>query len=122
MEKLKTILEDLLTETQDVTGVSVVDMDGLLIASAMPEGTDEGKIAAMSATMLGMGERAISEFGKGDISRILVEGEDIYILLVQAGEEGMLLVLARKKVKLGLLFLAAKHAAKKIENVLKLNL
>ncbi|MCP4110590.1 MAG: hypothetical protein GY749_34550 [Desulfobacteraceae bacterium] len=119
--EIEKILEDLLTGTQDVTGVAVIDMDGLLIASALPEETDEGNIAAMSASILSIGEKTVTELWKGDISRILIEGEDGYILLVQAGEDSMLLVMTRKKIKLGMLFFMAKHAAKKIESALKLN-
>jgi hypothetical protein len=109
--KLESILQNLVTSTSDVQGAALVSPDGLALASTLPSGMDEERVAAMSAAMLSLGERIGSELVRGTIDRLYVEGELGYGILTSCGEEAVLLVLADKKAKQGVLMLEIKRVA-----------
>ena len=107
--KLEGILQNLVTSTSDVQGAALVSPDGLALASSLPSGMDEERVAAMSAAMLSLGERIGGELARGTIDRLYVEGDKGYGILTSCGEEAVLLVLASKAAKQGLLMLEIKR-------------
>ena len=107
--KLEGILQNLVASTSDVQGAALVSPDGLALASSLPSGMDEERVAAMSAAMLSLGERIGSELARGTIDRLYVEGDKGYGILTSCGEEAVLLVLASKAAKQGLLMLEIKR-------------
>ena len=107
-------LQNFVSAASDVQGAALVSPDGLALASVLPGGMDEERTAAMSASMLSLGERIGTELARGSIDRIVVEGEKGYGVLVGCGADAVLLVLAGAGVKQGLLFLEVKRVVAKI--------
>ncbi|MBO3462891.1 roadblock/LC7 domain-containing protein [Aetokthonos hydrillicola Thurmond2011] len=107
-------LQNFVSGSSDVQGAALVSPDGLALASVLPVGMDEERTAAMSASMLSLGERIGRELARGNVERIIVEGEKGYGVLVGCGAEAVLLVLASSNVKAGLLFLEIKRAVARI--------
>ncbi|MBV6626447.1 MAG: roadblock/LC7 domain-containing protein [Rivularia sp. (in: Bacteria)] len=107
-------LQNFVSAASDVQGAALVSPDGLALASVLPGGMDEERTAAMSASMLSLGERIGRELARGSIDRIVVEGEKGYGVLVGCGADAVLLVLAGAGVKQGLLFLEVKRVVAKI--------
>ncbi|MEL6163365.1 MAG: roadblock/LC7 domain-containing protein [Cyanobacteria bacterium J06641_2] len=107
-------LQNFVSAGSDVQGAALVSPDGLALASVLPGGMDEERTAAMSASMLSLGERIGRELARGSIDRIVVEGEKGYGVLVGCGADAVLLVLAGAGVKQGLLFLEVKRVVSKI--------
>ncbi len=95
----------------DIEGSAVVSVDGLIMASALPAGSEEDRISAMSAAMLSLGERIASELGRGTLEQVYIRGAGGFVLLTAVGEEAVLTVLAREGAKLGLIFLEMRRAA-----------
>jgi len=56
--RLDRALADLLAQAPEVEAAAVVSFDGLPMASALPATMDEDRVAAMSAALLSLGERA----------------------------------------------------------------
>jgi predicted regulator of Ras-like GTPase activity (Roadblock/LC7/MglB family) len=79
---------------------------------------DEERTAAMSAAMLSLGERIGQELNRGVIERIFVEGEKGYSILVGCGTEAVLLILAGKAAKQGLLLLETKRLVAEMKSLL----
>lgn len=117
-ERLEGILKNLRNVTPDVEGAVLVDRDGLPIASVLSSGVDDSHVAAMAAAILGMGERVMEELTKGTLSRVLIQGEQGYILFVEAGKETVLTVLTTERAKLGMIFLDANRAARQIAHLM----
>jgi predicted regulator of Ras-like GTPase activity (Roadblock/LC7/MglB family) len=117
-EKLTKILKVLETNIPEIEASSIVSPTGLPIASALPKDVDETKIAAMTAVMLNLGERAASELRKGEVEQVMLRLEDGFLVTISAGENAVLTVSASKDAKLGMIFLEMKRAAEKIENQL----
>ncbi len=56
------ILEEFIRDS-GAEGAVLVSVDGLAIASVLPAGADEDRVAAMGAAILSLGERKISDYG-----------------------------------------------------------
>jgi len=118
-ERLTRRLQELQMSTLDVEAAAIVSVDGLTIASSLPAGIEEDRVAAMSAAMLSLGERIASELGRGVLDEVYVKGESGYVVLRAVGEEAVLTVLARQQTKLGLLFLDMRRASKALAAILE---
>ncbi len=110
-ENLVKTLKDLQSSTPDIEASALVSVDGLMIASALPQDVEEDRVAAMSAAMLSLGERTANELARGELEQVYVKGTNGYILLMAVGEAAVLTGLARQNAKLGLIFLDMKRTA-----------
>lgn len=104
-------LRSMQVASPDIEGSAVVSVDGLIMASALPAGSEEDRVSAMSAAMLSLGERIASELGRSTLEQVYIRGAGGYVLLTAIGEEAVLTVLAREGAKLGLIFLEMRRAA-----------
>ena len=116
-EQMVNCLKDLQVSTPDIESAAVVSVDGLIMASSLPAGVEEDRVAAMSAAMLSLGERIATELRRGILDQVYIRGENGHIVLISIGEEAVLTVLARKQAKLGLLFLDMKRTAQELSNI-----
>lgn len=110
-------LRELQATSPDTEASAVVSVDGLSIASALPQGIEEDRVSAMSAAMLSLGERIAHELGRGLLEQVYIKGEKGYVILMSIGQEAVLTALAREQAKLGLILLDMRRAA---EDLLKL--
>ncbi|MHA1238354.1 MAG: roadblock/LC7 domain-containing protein [Candidatus Odinarchaeia archaeon] len=113
-ETLEDILKKLQATVPQIQAAAIVSIEGLPIASALPSGIDETMIAAMTAAMLSLGEKAAAELGKGELEQVYIKGTDGYIIATGAGPNAVLTLSTTKDAKLGLIFLEMSRAAKKI--------
>jgi len=111
-------LRNLQMSTPDIEASALVSVDGLAIASALPAGVEEDRVAAMSAAMLSLGERIASELGRGALDEVYVKGERGYVILTAVGEDAVLTVMARAGAKLGLVFLEMRRAPEELADIL----
>ena len=111
-------LRELQISSPDVEAAAIISVDGLPIASSLPQGIEEDRVSAMSAAMLSLGERIAGELGRGILDEVYVKGEKGYVILRAVGEEAVLTVLARQQAKLGLLFLDMRRAAEELSAIL----
>ena len=110
-------LRELQASSPDIEASAVVSVDGLSIASALPQGVEEDRVSAMSAAMLSLGERISTELGRKGLEQVYIKGNKGAIVLTSIGEEAVLTALARQDAKLGLIFLEMRRAA---EDIVKL--
>lgn len=118
IQDLQQSLDELNSSSSDIEASALISIDGLMIASAMPQGMDEDRIGAMSAALLSLGERTARELGRGQLERVLVQGERGYVIMSAAGSEAVLTVLCKSSAKLGLVFLDIKRAAQALQKIL----
>lgn len=117
-ERLAAALDRLMEESPDIQAAALVSMDGFTMASAMPEGMQEDRVGAMSAAILGLGERAAAELGRGQLTQVFIEGADGFVVLIAAGERAVLTTLAHPESKLGLVLYDMKASAAEIGEIL----
>lgn len=104
-------LRELQASSPDIEASAIVSVDGLTIASALPQGVEEDRVSAMSAAMLSLGERIANELGRGSLDQVYIKGAQGYVVLMSIGEDAVLTALAREQAKLGLIFLDMRRAA-----------
>jgi len=111
-------LRELQASSPDIEASAIVSVDGLSIASALPQGVEEERVSAMSAAMLSLGERIAMELGRGSLEQVYIKGEKGYVVLMSIGEEAVLTALAREGAKLGLIFLDMRRATEDISKLI----
>ena len=117
-EQMNQILKTLVTNTPDLEGAATVSLDGLILASVLPAGTDEDRVSAMAAALLSLGERTAQELQRGTLEQVYVRGDNGYIILMAAGPEAVLEVIAGGGAKLGMVLLDMKRAAQEVSRLL----
>ena len=111
-------LRELQASSPDTEASAIVSVDGLSIASALPQGVEEDRVSAMSAAMLSLGERIANELGRGSLEQVYIKGEKGYVILMSVGQEAVLTALARQQAKLGLILLDMRRAAEDLSKLL----
>jgi len=99
-DSLDDILKKLLVAIPEVKAAAIVSKEGLPIASALPQGVDETRIAVMIAALLSLAETATNEMKRGEFNQLYVKGSKGYLLVLQAGPNAVLAVSTTKDVKL----------------------
>lgn len=117
-ERLVEALDGLMREDSEIQAAALVSLDGFTMASALPDGMEADRVGAMSAAILGLGERAAAELGRGRLSQVFIEGEQGYVLLVAAGSRAVLTAMAGPQAKLGLVLYDMKTTAERIGRIL----
>lgn len=117
--RLDRVLHDLLGRAPELLASAVVSFDGLPMASALPVGMDEDRVAAMSAALLSLGERAAENFGRGTLNQVYVEGENGTVFLVSADDEAVLVAVGAKGAKVGLLMFEVRRSAMSVAEALR---
>lgn len=115
---LETVPNDLNGTSADIEASAIISSDGLMMAALLPNTLDEDRVGAMSAAMLSLGDRTARELARGTLEQVLIKGEKGYVMMVQAGPDAVLTVLAKANAKLGLVFLDVRRAAKAVGLVL----
>jgi uncharacterized protein len=111
-------LRDMQASSPDIEASALVNVDGLTIASALPQSVEEDRVAAMSAAMLSLGERIASELGRGSLEQVYIKGSNGYVLLMSVAENAVLTALARENAKLGLLLLDMHRTAEALSKLI----
>ncbi len=111
-------LRELHASSPDTEASAVISVDGLTIASALPQGVEEDRVSAMSAAMLSLGERIATELGRGSLEQVYIKGEKGYVVLMSVGKEAVLTALAREHSKLGLILLDMRRAAEDLAKLI----
>jgi predicted regulator of Ras-like GTPase activity (Roadblock/LC7/MglB family) len=119
--QLDRALTDLLTQAPELEAAAVVSFDGLPMASALPAAMDEDRVAAMSAALLSLGERASEGLGRGALNQVYIEGEHGTVFLVSADDEAVLVAVAPKGAKVGMMLFEVRRAAAVIASVLRVD-
>jgi len=100
----KSSLEELLKEIMDnVDGVKAAQLTadtGQPLASVLPSNADDMRLAAMTAALCSLSERAIAEMGLGEFEQSYIQAKKGYLLILHAGEDQVLTVSTTKEVKL----------------------
>lgn len=116
-DRLADVLDEFLGDAPEIQAAAVVSVDGLPMASALPPDVEEERLAAMSAALHTLGERAATGLGKGDLEQVFVEAEDGYVVLMAAGEGAVLVSVADREAKAGLVIFEMRKAASRVAEI-----
>jgi uncharacterized protein len=114
---LDALLQELGTAVPDISGAVVASGDGLPIAGTI-EGPDLARVAAMTASVVGLSTRATETVGVGGCTETVIRGVDGYLVVYGTTDGAALSVSARAGANLGLLHLEARDAAIRLGHLL----
>jgi predicted regulator of Ras-like GTPase activity (Roadblock/LC7/MglB family) len=115
---LAAALDDFLATSPEVEAAAVVSADGLPMASALPPHVEEDRLAAMSAALLTLGERAADNLGKGELAQVFVEGSNGHVILMSAGVNAVLVAVTARGAKAGLILFEMRKAADRVRSAM----
>ena len=110
LEKLESI--------SDIIGTTLVNRNGLLIASRLPRDIDDRKFCAMAATMFGAIETAASTIGSKFVDNLTVEFNDFQLIIMGVDEQLILVSLLNLNINLGLIFIEIEETIKNVKKIL----
>ncbi len=102
----------------EVDAAAIISLDGLIMASALPDGMSEDRISAMSAAMLSLGEQINKEMGLGTLEQLYTRGSNGYVVLLAVGKDAVFTTLVQPEAKLGVLFLELRKTAEDLARLL----
>jgi predicted regulator of Ras-like GTPase activity (Roadblock/LC7/MglB family) len=115
--ELQGILKEL-KKIGDVEGSAVVTRDGLLVISDLPKDVDSETFAAMSATMFGAAETAMTELKEGEVDRVISEGHDGKLIAMGAGPLASVVVSVSADANLGLVLVELRQISERIKAIM----
>jgi predicted regulator of Ras-like GTPase activity (Roadblock/LC7/MglB family) len=118
-DRLDRAIHALLAQTPEIEAAAVVSFDGLPMAAALPPSMDEDRVAAMSAALLSLGERAAQGLGRGELSQVYIEGDSGTVFLVSCDDEAVLVAVASKGAKVGMMLYEVRRTAAAVADVLR---
>jgi len=117
-DQLDQVLINFERNVPHVEAIAIVSTDGLVIASRLPDKVEEDRVGAMGAAILSISKRSGEELSRGEMSRVLIEGENGYLLIRSIGEFAILVALVDKNVRLGMLFYECKRCIAQLNEIL----
>jgi predicted regulator of Ras-like GTPase activity (Roadblock/LC7/MglB family) len=118
-DRLDRAIHALLSQTPEIEAAAVVSFDGLPMAAALPPSMDEDRVAAMSAALLSLGERAAQGLGRGELSQVYIEGNAGTVFLVSADDEAVLVAVAAQGAKVGMMLYEVRRSAALVADILR---
>ncbi len=116
------LLVDRLRELQrsmpEVEAAAIVSLDGLIIASVLPDNMSEDRVSAMSAAILSLSESISQEMGRGGLEQVFTKGEYGYVILTTISEQAGLTVITNQQAKPGLVILEMQRVAQDLMKIL----
>lgn len=117
-DDLNRVLRKFQGDSPGVEASAVISEDGLMIASVLPVGMEESRIAGMGATLLSLGARASVELKRGAVREVVVRGEMGYVVMIGAKRDVLLMAVTNETSKLGMIFFDMHEAIRGLEKIL----
>lgn len=117
-DDLVRIIGDIRSSIPTLTGVMVATSDGLPIVHDFPE-SEADRLAAMSATALGLGHRVAERTNLGDLAESVFRGRDGYLVVYPCGDSIVLVLSGPANSNLGLMRIEARSASAKITEAMR---
>ncbi|MCY4537801.1 MAG: roadblock/LC7 domain-containing protein [Chloroflexi bacterium] len=95
----------------ELEAIAVVSVEGVNMASFVPNDLNDQRLSAMSAAMVGLGERIVMELGRGSLDHLMIKGDYGFVLMMSVNDDAVLTSVVTAEAKLGLLLLDMRRAA-----------
>ena len=121
-ETLLDILSELNNSSRDIQASAIISSEGLVMATLIDKNLDEDRVAAMTIAISAQANRVVREIKLGKLQQVLIRGQKGYALIISAGEQAVLPIMLNKSAQLGFIFLSCERSAKKLQQLVSLNL
>lgn len=111
-------LRELQRSMPEVEAAAIVSLDGLIIASVLPDNMSEDRVSAMSAAILSLSESISQEMGRGLLEQVFTKGQYGYVILTTISEHAGLTVITNQQAKPGLVILEMQRVSQDLMKIL----
>lgn len=116
--RLRPVLIELNNSSQHIHACAAITRDGIPISFVLDDKISADRLGAIASSLLSLSQTASTELSQGKLKQVLIEGENGYILTVEAGNNAVLSIVAEKSVNLGMIFIEARRTAQDIISLL----
>ena len=117
-EQIQKTLEKLTDSSTGIEGAALVDRDGFIVASRLPDNMEEERVAAIMAAFQGLAQRCAEELGRGRPIQFFLQSESGYVVVADAGDDTCLAVVSTRSAKPGMLLLDLRRTVAEIRTLL----
>lgn len=110
-DAVRTRLRQVHAMNPELEAIAVISVEGVNMVTLMPTDANVASLSAMTAAMVGWGERIALELGRGNLDHLLIKGELGFVLMMSVNDEAVLTAVVNDEAKLGLLLLDMRRAA-----------
>lgn len=118
LQTIRTRLNELLTQQSGIYGTLLSSIDGHRIAEAQQRNLHVSKLAAMTSSVIALGESLAKEAEQSQCQFVIVQNRDGYIVTQRLGKQHALTAFATSAVSLGMLLAAVRSTAEALEQAL----
>ena len=118
-QELGKILDNMLSNTDDIIAAIVSSVDGLARAQRLTPDMDQHRFAAMSSALLALSDSLVKESNKGKTENVLIEGDQGKIFILHASPRLLLTVFTQKQANLGMSLAHARQASEQINALIE---
>lgn len=105
-DKLRDALLFMQAETPGLMGAVLISSSGLTIVSTLPNTIEADVVAAMTASLLALGDRTAQELWQGKSDQVMIKGEKgTFTLVEKVNSQVAIVILASVQAKLGLVLM-----------------
>ena len=125
IEILENRLQNLVETIPFIRRTVIVSTDGFVVAS-YPGGTgllagpaiNSPQVAAMAAALIALGDQTLIRLAKGEMKRLMIEGDDGAIIVYPINRQAALAALVTQDAKMGLTLHEIARAARSLSEIL----
>jgi len=111
------LLENLIDSVDGIRSAAIVSIEGLIAQSILEEGISELKLAAMTATILSVGERVLEELKSGILDLCILQGDEGNFVVMEAGKDLILAVCLDIDARMDTCFIEMRKVTEQIKNL-----
>ena len=116
-EQLLLLLNNLFDNVEGVRSAAIVSKEGLIVHSILEEGIIDLNLAAMTATILSVSERVLTELKSGLLDVCILQGEDGNFAVMEAGDELILALCLDLDSRMDTCFIEMRKTSDAIKNM-----
>jgi hypothetical protein len=111
------LLETLFNSIDDIRSAAIVSKEGLIVHSILEEGISDLNLAAMTATILSVAERVLTELKSGQLDVCIVQGDEGNFIVMDAGEDLIIAVCLDIDARMDTCFIEMRKISEQIKNI-----
>ncbi|HDJ89979.1 MAG TPA: diacylglyceryl transferase [Thermoprotei archaeon] len=111
-------IREFVTGTPGIEGAVLATPEGLEMASYFKSQISGEDVAAMGAALLSVSQRISAALGRGDFERAMTFASNGSVIIMNIGEEAILVCVNSRDVKLGLLLYELSRFNKELKEML----
>lgn len=117
-DEAKAAFEEIRQDIPEIKGMLIATLDGLPLAADVKGAVSSEKMAALTATAIGVGKRVTASLTMGDLTEVVISSAEGKLFLYLIGTSAVLCLLAPKNVNLGMIFLKAGEISTRLAAVI----